>query len=288
MFALLLACTGADPAPTTPAVDPGPKLAAPEPAWVEERVAQAKERLVASPAGELLWLSMEAHGGLGSWYAAGPISFRFDYRPVDPTKTVRDSEQLVDTWSSRAVHKVSSDPELAFGWDGTQAWRVVPEGKELAINPRFWAMTPYYFVGIPFVFADPGAVLELGPDETVQGQLWNTVKVSYESGVGDAPDDQYVVYLHPETHRVGGLRYFVSYPGFFPDGGHGPEKWMAYSGEQSVGGASVATTHHTFTWGPEGAGEKVTEIQVTGLASRPETLDSAFAVPEGAELITGY
>ena len=288
MFVLLLACVGADPTPAVPVVEPGPKLAAPEPAWIQERVAQAKERLVASPAGELLWLSMEAHGGLGSWYAAGPISFRFDYRPVDPTKTVRDSEQLVDTWSSRAAHKVSENPELGFGWDGTQAWKVEPEGQVLEINPRFWSMTPTYFVGVPFVFADAGTVLELTPTETVQGQLWDTVKVSYESGVGDAPDDYYVVYLHPETHRVGGLRYVVSYPGFFPDGGHSPEKWMAYTGEQKVGGATVATHHHTYTWGPEGAGDKVTDIAVTGLASRPETLDSAFQAPKGAVVLSGY
>lgn len=288
MFALLLACTSPTPDAHVEAPAAGPKLAAPEPAWVEERVAQAKERMVASPAGELLWLSMEAHGGLGSWYSAGPISFRFDYRPVDPSKTVRDSVQLVDTWSSRAVHQVSGEEQLSFGWDGSQAWKVEPEGQELKINPRFWSMTPYYFVAVPFVFADPGAVLELGPDETVQGQVWNTVKVGYESGVGDAPDDQYVVYLHPETHRVGGLRYFVSYPGFFPDGGHGPEKWMGYTGEQKVGGATVATHNHTYTYGPEGAGEKVTDIAVTGLESKPKTLDSAFAVPQGGVVVTEY
>ncbi len=284
---LLLACTGAEPeeAAVAPA---GPKLAAPEQAWIDARVADAQARLGTSDAGRLLWQSMEAHGGLAQWYAAGPISFRFDYRPVDPDKTVRDSTQLVDTWSSRAAHTVSDNAQLRFGWDGEQAWKVEPEGQELAINTRFWSMTPYYFVGVPFVFSDPGTVLERGPDETVQGQLWNTVKVGYQGGVGDAPDDWYVVYLDPETHRVGGLRYVVSYPGFFPDGGHSPEKWMGYAGRQMVGQVSVAQSHHTYTWGPEGAGDKVTEIQVSDLKSVPATLDSAFDRPEHAVVVSGY
>ncbi len=284
MFLLLLACTGVEPV----APEPAPKLAAPDLGSMTARTVKAEKRLADSPAGELLWLSMEAHGGLGNWYAVSPIAFRFDYRPVDPTKKVRDSEQLVDTWSSRATHRVSGNEQLRFGWDGSQAWKIEPEGQVLEINPRFWSMTPAYFVGVPFVFADPGTVLELGPDETVRDQLWNTVKVSYESGVGDAPDDWYVVYLHPETHRVGGLRYVVSYPGFFPDGGHSPEKWMAYNGELQIGDVTVAASHQTFTWGPEGLGDKVTDITVSGLESRKNTLDEAFQVPEGAVVLTGY
>jgi hypothetical protein len=63
---------------------------------------------------------------------------------------------LVDTWSSRAVHTLAADSSVSFGWTGSEAW-VRPAGAEVPTTPRFWALTPYGYVSIPFVFADPGA-----------------------------------------------------------------------------------------------------------------------------------
>jgi hypothetical protein len=259
-------------------VPPGP--------WVEARVEEARERLQGSEAGKIAWASIEAHGGLADWFSNGPLFFRFTYRPLAGGK-VRDTYQTVDTWSSRARHRLASDETREFGWDGERAWQMTEEG-ELAINARFWALTPFYFIAIPFVLADPGVELEETGSAELEGRAYDLLKVTYGSGVGDSPDDYYIVYIDAETKRVGAVRYIVSYPGFFPEGGHSPEKLMIYDGEQRAGGILFAKTFRTFEWDGGERGSLVTKIEMTDVAFRPETSVDFFEAPEGATYQEGY
>ncbi|QDG53170.1 hypothetical protein FIV42_21210 [Persicimonas caeni] len=256
--------------------------------WVTERVAESKERLQATEAGTLVWKSIEAHGGLQRWFENGPLHFRFDYRPLGEGKP-RDTYQTVDTWSSRARHQMADDRDVEFGWDGEQAWQK-PADADIALNPRFWALTPYYFVAMPFVLGDPGVNLELVGDEELQGQTYEVVKATFSAGTGDAPDDYYVLYFHPDTHKLRALRYVVSYPGFFPEGGHTPEKLMIYEGEQTVDGITFAKNFPTHKWDTEAAKplDKVTAIEMSDVEFRPGTPQAYFEMPEGAKALEGY
>ena len=67
-----------------------------------------------------------------------PLGFRFDYRPLGPKGKHADTRQVIDTWSSRAVHTLS-DGKTRFGWDGQRAW-VHPAGADTGLSPRFWAL----------------------------------------------------------------------------------------------------------------------------------------------------
>ena len=263
----------------------GPKLAKPPADWVAGRVADAKARLEASDAGKLVWASMEAHGGLETWYASGPIAFRFTYSPTNG-KGVRDSRQVIDTWSSKARHWLPGDEAKGFGWDGAKAWATAPD-EELGIKPRFWSLTPYYFIAVPFVFGDDGVNLKAEGETTFEGKTYDLVRVTFEAGTGDAPDDFYVLYLERETRRVGGVRYVVSYPGFFPEGGHTPEKFMKYDGAQEVGGVVLPETFRTFKWTDGAPGELVTNSKMTDVGFEPEREASWFEAPAGARIIEG-
>jgi hypothetical protein len=275
---------------TQPASGPqsAPSVERPSTAEVDARVKASKTRLNESDGGRLVWKAIEAHGGLEAWLGSGPLYFRFNYRPLGG-RSPNDTYQTVDPWNSVARHQVAPDKSVEFGWDGEKAWVHPPDG-ETPTNPRFWALTPYYFVGMPFVLADPGVEFETLPDAQFEGQTYNVVKVTFRTGTGDAPDDFYVLYLHPETHELDALRYIVTYPGFFPDGGHSPEKLMSYDGALKAGGLQFAESHRTFKFDPETGkiGEKVTEVTVTDLEFRPDTPADYFAPPEGARLITGW
>lgn len=269
-----------------------PLTATPKPRWVDDRVFEAKARLEQSEAGKIVWRSIEAHGGLERWFENGPVYFRFDYRPLEGK--VRDTYQLVDTWSSRARHQLADRPDVEFGWDGEVAWKK-PAEAETGMNERFWALTPYYFMAMPFVLADPGVELESLGQATMPEGTFDVVRASYGQGVGDSPDDYYVVYFDAQTGIVGGLRYVVSYPGFFPDGGHSPEKLMMYEGSQSAGGITLANSYSTYAWdaeahaaGKPARGDKVTDVDLSELEFRPQTPDAYFEVPEGAEVLEGY
>lgn len=291
LFALCACGTNTD-APTEPVaevaeVEPpsaeasvGPVLAD----AVAERVDDARSRLATSEAGQLVWQSIEAHGGLETWLRQGTLAFDFNYRPLGHPTQVRYTRQRVDLRSARAVHEELGDgADARFGWDGEQAW-MLPGPDAFPSSARFWALTPYYFLGMPFVLGDPGVQLELLPDAEVDGTSYRLVKVTYEAGTGDSPDDYYIVYLHPETHRLAMLRYVVSFPGFFADGGHTPEKLMRYTDMTTVNGLDIASRLDTFSWDAETQtpGPLVTEIIVSEVSFGQPIPITDFQAPEGA------
>lgn len=259
-------------------------VAVPKEAWVADRVENSRERLMENEAGNIVWESIKAHGGLTRWFANGPIFFRFKYEPLGE-RTTRDTYQTVDTWSSMARHYYAVDEAKQFGWTGEQAWYVSQDDK-LDINPRFWSLTPYYFIAMPFVLADPGVNLEYLERQTLGDEEFDVVKATFGEGVGDAPDDYYIVYFDTETRHVHGLRYIVSYKGFFPDGGHSPEKFMRYEGRQRVEGITLAKNFPTYKWNKdEGTiGEKVTAIEMSEVEFKPDVKKEYFEVPDEAKI----
>ena len=279
----LLALAGCATEPSSPTTDEAPTiaLARPDSASVVARVAEATARLEASEGGRLVLASIEAHGGLARWYANGPLHFRYRYERVGGDEPPLATEQVIDTWSSRAHHTLLSDTTISFGWTGEEAW-VEPDSAELPTNARFWSLTPYYFIAMPFVLADPGVNLERAGQMTTEDRTYDLIHVTFEPGTGDAPDDYYYLLLDPETRRVGGVRYVVSYPGFFPEGGNTPEKVMLYDGAQTVNGIVLQDGFRSFAWTDDGRGEAAARGTLTNVRFEPMMPDSAFAMPEGA------
>lgn len=272
-------------------------------AWVAERVADSRRRLTSSEAGQRVWQAIEAHGGLERWLSSGTIAFEFDYAPLGSPERRMHTHNQVDIWGSRARQQEVGEPSnqgpaeesdgepgaarATFGWDGERAW-ITPSPEAFPSPARFWATTPYYFVGMPFVLGDPGTRFERLEDAELEGELHHLVKVTYEEGTGDSPDDYYILYIHPETHRVGGLRYVVAYPGFFPEGGHTPEKLMIYDEQRQVEGLWLSHDMDAYAWDAEARErrEKVTEITVADVELGQAWPGSLFAPPVGAEVIT--
>ncbi len=261
-------------------------LAKPKAAWVAERVDAARSRLSQTEAGQLVWKSMEFHGGLSRWWTNGPVYYRFNYQPRNGTGTPRDTYELADYWSSLTRHQRVSNPSVEYGWDGEKAW-YFPDSAQIPYNTRFWALTPYYFAGMPFVFADEGVSLALEDATAYEGEEYHIVRVTFGENVGDAPDDYYVLYIDQEMFRLTAIRYVVSYPGYFPEGGHTQEKLMTYEGEQEVQGITFPVKHRTFMWEVDGSlGAYVTDTELSEIAFRPDTERSYFEAPAGSYSMT--
>jgi hypothetical protein len=265
---------------------------------VDARVAEATARLAATDAGRRVLAAIDAHGGLATWYRNGPVRWRYRYVRLDstgaPAGDPLDTRQLVDPWSARAVHTLASptpeegaaDSTVRFGWTGAVAW-AVPDVEAVPTDPRFWALTPYYFVAMPFVLADPGVRLETADTLTVEGTTYDQVRVTFDPGTGDAPDDYYYLLVDPATDRVGAVRYVVSYSPFNPDGGHTPETVMLYDGAQTVGGVTFQEGFRSFLWdgSARGPGPAKARGTLTEVAFAPDTPGAAFEAPAGAEIL---
>lgn len=264
-----------------------PTVVGPRPAtWVTARVAEARTRLQADRAGVLVWNAIEAHGGLQTWLAKSTVAFEFDYQPLGQPERGMHTYNQVDLWSARARQAElpgGAGAEATLGWDGERAW-ITPAADAFPSSARFWSLTPYYFMGMPFVAADPGTRYERLADATLDETRYQVVKLTYGEGVGDAPDDYYVLYLHPETRRLAALRYVVSYPGRFAAGAHSPEKLMRYSEFTTVDGLQFAQRLDTSAWDAESAtpGDVVTHIAVSRITLGETWPASIFTPPSGA------
>ena len=252
--------------------------------WVNNRVEKAKDKLEQSEAGKIVWAAMEAHGGLKNWYGNGALSFRFNYQPLDGS-TQRDSYQVVDVWRNKAVHTSATDSTARFGWDGKTAWVQAKDSTAFAYDTKFWALTPLYLMGHPFILDGEGVNLELLPEVTYKGKANDVVKVTFAAGTGDAPDDYYILQFDKESHLLTATRYIVSYPEYFKDGGHNPEKFMEVGELLDVSGVLLPKelkTHWTTKDGKQG--EYITQIDISDIHFVKDIEKDFFAVPDNAEI----
>jgi hypothetical protein len=180
-----------------------------------------------------------AHGGMAAWKDAPTVSFTDTWYTGGSTEG-RTARVMVEQGPRRAVIDMAgSDARMA--WDGTRAWSV---NWTSPVPPRFLALLDYYFLNLPWLVKDPGVIL----GEPGTGTLWDdpteytTVRVTFEPGTGDTPDDYYVLYIDPGTRRLAACEYIVTYADLLPPGvEHTPPHILVYDEFETVDGLVVPT-----------------------------------------------
>ena len=224
--------------------------------------------------------SYNAHGGLETFKNYGTLQYD---QQMEITGIVNVSDnQLFDLNSRKAL--ITSENYIV-GFDGTEAW-ITPNPEALGIPPRFYALTPFYFFGLPFLFADPGVNLESLGTKELNGKEYNVVKATYDPGIGDTPDDDYVAYLDKETNQIEVLHYIVTYPPLMQ--GKSIEELerhaAVYEEWQQVDGLIVPKKISFYEWSDDKLGESaVGSMTFENVSFNKETPDpSVFQKPEGA------
>lgn len=182
---------------------------------------------------------IQAHGGMEAWESAPTVSFTDTW--YAPSGESRGSTRVtVEQGRRRAVLDAVEDSSRIV-WDGEKAWSVNYAG---GAPPRFMALLNYYFLNLPWLTRDPGVIL--GPPGRTT--LWDdpteytTVRMTFEPGTGDTPDDYYLLYIDPETDRLAGCEYVVTYASLLPEGvTHTPPHVLLYDGFTEVDGLLVPT-----------------------------------------------
>lgn len=153
---------------------------------------------------------IEAHGGMATWRSAPTVSFEdtWDGQPMSRT--------VVEQGSRRAYIEVPASG-ARLGWDGERAWS---ENWTGPAPPRFLALLNYYFANLPWLTEDPGVVLGAPGRATIAGDptSYVTIRMTFEPGTGDTPDDYYLLYVHPESYRLHACEYIVTYESILPPG----------------------------------------------------------------------
>lgn len=268
----------------------------PEPP-VSEAALQAEaatERLSASDGGKIVLRAITAHGGLEAWYSAPTSSYTWEYSNAGMNARFK-TRVLVDNQTRQAHHQILTlgtpdNPENydgRFAWDGENAW-IYPADTP-TINPRFWALTGYYFEQIPFVLADPGLSYEVLPDEELDGEMYDMVRVGFGTGVGDSPGDTYTLYVDKATDMVAGIRYTVTYgrptpSGDEPNARPPRETLFLYEDYTTVDGLTVAGHFMGYNVADGAVVDFKNEAWCAEISFSQPFDESLLEMPEGARI----
>jgi Family of unknown function (DUF6503) len=184
---------------------------------------------------------ISAHGGMEKWRSAPTVSFE-DHFKQSGAPNPMISQVTVEQGRRRAYLDF---PELKsrIVWDGKQAWS---ENWNAPIPPRFLALLNYYFLNLPWLAMDAG--VNLG--NPGKGKLWNdrteyiTVKMTFNAGVGDTPNDYYLLYIDPKSNRLKACEYIATYASILPPGAKAsPPHVLVYETTATVEGLVVPTRY---------------------------------------------
>ncbi len=191
---------------------------------------------------------VDAHGGLGAWRSAPTVSFQDQWS--QPEGEGGPPGRVVVEQGPRRAYIDYPGTDMSMAWDGQRAWS---ENWQNPAPPRFFALLNYHFANLPWLVHDPGVVLsEFGPRKLPNDPTeYFSVKITYEAGTGDTPDDYYRLYVHPDTHRLKATEYTVTYDALLPEGVDStPANLLIYDEWQTVDGLLVPK--HFTIYNPAG------------------------------------
>lgn len=153
----------------------------------------------------LLDNTFEAHGGLENWQHQNAVTYTMIGFPLSP-QVAKPNKSTVDL--KNRYNRIESE-EFTVGFNGESAW-CVPGPEAVGLKPRFFSLGSFYFVAMPFVFADPGVILTDADTATFKGKTYKFIKVGYKSGTGHTSKDDYHLLIHPESNKLALINHAVT------------------------------------------------------------------------------
>ena len=103
--------------------------------------------------------------------------------------------------------------------DKGEAGKIIYDGNQVFYSPsisdsskvRFDAYTWSYFFLFPYKLNDEGTVWTDYENDSLNQDLFEAQKLTFESGTGDAPDDWDITYASPATNLLHAAAYIVTY-----------------------------------------------------------------------------
>ena len=156
---------------------------------------------------QLLSKTWEAHGGLERWREQRALRYSMDGFPLS-AESSRPNTSTVDL--ENRFNLIEGEGFLV-GYNGEEAWSS-PGTDSAGLPARFFALGSFYFIGMPFVFADDGVVLEDLGTSSFRGKEYKRVRARYKDGTGYTAKDDYVLYVDPASNCLYMINHSVTEP----------------------------------------------------------------------------
>jgi hypothetical protein len=213
----------------------------------------------------------EAHGGLDRWSQQGQMSYRMIGFPLTP-QVAKPSRSTVDLRTRR--NRIESDG-FTVGFDGQHAWST-PGPDAVGLPPRFFSLGSFYFHGMPFVFADPGVILEDMGTATFKGKPYRHVQARFADGVGHSNDDDYNLFIDPKNGRLALINHSVT------EIGVDRVTWTFDEWQWANGLLVPARVTYYAGWNPEEPGDGATYVVEDVVFDLNSPADDYYAPPADA------
>ncbi|WP_074408193.1 DUF6503 family protein [Aquimarina megaterium] len=151
---------------------------------------------------------------------------------------------------------------------------------------RFDIFTWTYFFAMPYKLNDPGSKLELENMRALNKVDYQTAKLSFEKGIGDSPDDWYIIYTDPKDHTLQATAYIVTFgsKGDITKAESDPHI-IQYQDFKTVKGIPFATKWKFYGWTEEkGITNELGEATITDITFLDDE-GSIFKTPDNAKEI---
>ncbi len=221
---------------------------------------------------KILMKAMEAHGGFERWQDMKTMIYTVE-------RAEKPEQHLIDLDSRKVL---LSHDDYRLGFDGQEVWVSPNKAAFGRGSARFYHNLRFYFVSMPFIVADPGINYEVLPAKTIQGKTYDALRITYNDGVGDAPEDEYILHFDPETGKMEWLLYTVTYYT-----GEAADKYNAlhYSEWEDVNGLIMPKIMAGYIYENGEIGEQRYERLVSDFQLLESKKDpSIFVMPEEAEI----
>jgi hypothetical protein len=123
-------------------------------------------------------------------------------------------------------------------------------------NVRFDAYTIPYFFLLPYKLSDQGTVWTKYQNKEKDSLNFNTKKLSFAAGTGDAPHDWYVVYTNKKTNLIEKTAYIVTFGGTAQAEAEKNPHAIEYLDYKITDGIPMATKWKFWSWKKDSGFEK--------------------------------
>ena len=212
----------------------------------------------------------EAHGGYDAWSAMKGMTY-------DIVRSDFMEKHIVNLKSRKSVIEYKHH---LLGFDGSNVWVKDLDTTAYKSDPKFYYNLMFYFYAMPFILGDDGINYDEGPVLEVNDKEYPGVLISYEAGIGESPEDEYILFYDPETYEMKWLAYTVT---FFSKEKSKKFNLIKYAEWEDVDGLKLPKTLQWHHFEDGEVGDMRNELTfANSKLSKEAPDDSLFEVIEGA------
>ncbi len=170
-------------------------------------------------------------------------AIQFDIQLFFGSKERLNATITLLTNSSKGIIEFKNGSKIITDHDKVFYSPDVPSEKSV----RFDAYTWSYFFLFPYKMNDGGTIWEKYNNTEADHEDFDSQRLTFEAGTGDAPDDWYIVYTNKKTNLIEKAAYIVTAMGNKEKAEKNPHA-IKYTNYTEINGIAIATKWSFWEW----------------------------------------